>query len=73
MFGTRESEDAYGRIIKLDMNGNVRWQFPVTSSIDSEPAEGRNGEGYVATVDGRIFAVQVWLILHQYKRSMIDI
>ena len=45
--------------MKLDMGGNLRWQFPVTSSIDSEPVEGNNGEVYVATVDGRVFAVQV--------------
>jgi hypothetical protein len=59
VFGTRENEDAYGKIVKLDMGGNLRWQFPVTSSIDSEPVEGNNGEVYVATVDGRVFAVQV--------------
>uniref|UniRef100_A0A7S0N644 Pyrrolo-quinoline quinone repeat domain-containing protein n=1 Tax=Cryptomonas curvata TaxID=233186 RepID=A0A7S0N644_9CRYP len=58
VFGTRENEDAYGKIVKLDMGGNPRWLFPVTSSIDSEPVEGNNGEVYVATVDGRVFAVQ---------------
>ena len=73
VFGTRENEDAYGRIIKLDRSGNIRWQFPVTSSIDSEPAEGKNGEVYVATVDGRIFAVQVRISSTMFQNQIHNI
>mmetsp|Transcript_44134 Transcript_44134/g.90091 ORF Transcript_44134/g.90091 Transcript_44134/m.90091 type:complete len:1350 (-) Transcript_44134:302-4351(-) len=58
VFGTRENDDEYGQIVSLKMDGSVRWQYTVTSSIESEPVEGDHGEVYVATIDGKIFAVQ---------------
>ncbi len=58
VFGTREDDDAYGQVIALKMDGSVRWTFPVTSSIESEPVEGPNGVVYAATVDGKLYAIQ---------------
>ena len=58
VFGTRENDDEYGQVVCLKMDGHVRWTYTVTSSIESQPAEGPNGEVYVATVDGKIFAIQ---------------
>jgi outer membrane protein assembly factor BamB len=58
VFGTRENDDEYGQVVCLKMDGTVRWTYSVTSSIESQPAEGPNGEVYVATVDGKIFAIQ---------------
>lgn len=58
VFGTREDDDNYGQIIALKMDGTERWTFTVTSSVDSEPAEGPGGVVYVSTVDGKIYAIQ---------------
>jgi len=58
VFGTREDEEAYGQVIALKMDGTVRWTYPVTSSVESEPAEGANGVVFVSTVDGKLLAIQ---------------
>jgi outer membrane protein assembly factor BamB len=58
VYATREDDDEYGQIICLKMDGSVRWTYTVSSSVESKPAEGPNGEVFVATVDGKIFAIQ---------------
>ena len=58
VYGTREDNDNYGQVVCLKMDGSVRWTYTVSASIESLPAEGPNGEVYVATVDGKIFAIQ---------------
>ena len=58
VYGTRENEEEYGQVIALKMDGTLRWTYPATSSIESEPAEGPNGVVYVSTVDGKLLAIQ---------------
>jgi len=58
VYGTREDNDEHGQIVCLKMDGSVRWTYTVTSSIESQPAEGPSGEVFVSTVDGKIFAIQ---------------
>ena len=58
VFGTRESDDEYGRVIALKMDGSERWTYTASGSIESLPAEGANGEVYVSTTDGKVYAIQ---------------
>ena len=58
VYGTREDDSEYGQVVCLKMDGSVRWTYTVTSSIESTPAEGPNGEVFVATIDGKVFAIQ---------------
>ena len=44
VFGTRESDDEYGQVVALKMDGTERWKYTASSSIESLPAEGSNGE-----------------------------